>query len=123
MENYWRQLKEELKSGAERAAGDIREGKEFFRVEPGEKEFRLSLIHGGETVATLTVTKNERSIDLHTVLADGKKITGAFEIRNGYLSAVHTDSIYFMDAAHAAGNFLKPATDAVYYPPFNIPKR
>lgn len=123
MKNYWKQLKENLETGVEKAAGDIREGNEIFRVDSGEDKFELSLIHGGEAVVTLTVIKGERTIDLHTVLADGKEITGAFESREGYLASVNTDSIYFADAGHAASNFLKPATEAIYYPPFNIPKR
>jgi hypothetical protein len=123
MENYWKQLKEQLEAGAETASGEIRDGKEIFRVDSGENTFQLLLLHGGESVVKLTVAKTDRSIDLQTALANGKEITGAFEMRDGYLASVNSDSIYFADAGHAASNFLKPATDAIYDPPFNIPKR
>lgn len=123
MENYWKQLKEQLEAGAEKASGGIRDGKDIFSVDSVENEFQLLLLHGGESVVKLIVAKTERSIDLHTVLANGKEIVGAFEMRDGRLASVNSDSIYFADAGHAASNFLKPATDAIYDPPFNIPKR
>ena len=123
MEKYWKQLKEQLEAGAEKASANVREGGDIFRIDSGENKFQLFLLHGGEPAVTLTVAKTERSIDLHTTLASGKEVTGAFEIRDGYLASVNSDSIYFADAGHAASNFLKPATDAVYDPPFNIPKR
>lgn len=123
MKNYWKQLKQELESGAEKAAGDISEGKEIYRTKSSEDKFDLSLIHGGEAIVNLSVVRSEQTIDVQTVLASGKEVTGSFEVRDGHLASVNSDSYYFANAAHAAANFLKPATDAVYDPPFNIPKR
>jgi hypothetical protein len=122
MENYWTQLKEQLEAGAEKASAAIANGKDIFKTDSAENEFRLALFHGDEATVKLTVSKSERTIDLHTSLANGKEITGAFEMREGHLASVNSDSIYFADAAHAASNFLRPATYAIYDPPFNIPK-
>lgn len=123
MEKYWKELKQHLESGVKTFAGDIRDGDDIFRVESSEDDFKLSLFHNGEALVKLVVSKGEKTIDQHTVLANGNESDGSFEIRDGHLASVNSDSYYFFDAAHASAHFLRPATYAVYDPPFNIPKR